>query len=63
MAGESSILSEKKCCSCNKIIFKGKIIIGIVEIKCKCGVKNTIVGIENSPEGRNFQKELQLVAQ
>lgn len=39
------------CISCGKMIAKGHIESGSIEIPCKCGVKNRIEA-ENKPEGR-----------
>lgn len=38
------------CISCGKMICKGHIESGSIEIPCKCGVKNRIEA--NKPEGR-----------
>lgn len=38
------------CISCGKMICKGHIESGSIEIRCKCGVKNRIEA--NKPEGR-----------
>lgn len=39
------------CVSCGKVIAKGHIELGSIEIVCKCGVK-TRIEAENKPEGR-----------
>ena len=39
------------CISCGRLIAKGSIQEGAIEILCRCGVKNRIVA-ENKPEGR-----------
>jgi len=43
------------CVSCGKVIAKGHISTGRIEIKCKCGVTNKIEA-ENKPEGRNVER-------
>lgn len=49
------------CISCGKMICKGHMESGSIEIPCKCGVKNRIEA-ENKPEGRRmpggFQSEV-----
>lgn len=45
-----------KCVACGKLLAKGQIFHGQIELPCKCGVMNTI-GAEMKPEGRrNFQR-------
>lgn len=41
------------CISCGKVIAKGHIESGSIEIACKCGVKNRIEA-ENKPEGQKI---------
>jgi phage FluMu protein Com len=45
-------LAERRCNNCNKILFKGTIQVGIVEIKCKCGTVNKFEAITKLPEGQ-----------
>lgn len=40
------------CISCGKMIAKGRIEVGSIEIPCKCGVMNRIEA-EHKPEGQS----------
>lgn len=52
MPQNQNIGDKSICCiSCGKVIAKGHISTGKIEIKCKCGVINKIEA-EKKPEGR-----------
>lgn len=52
MPHNQNIGDKSICCvSCGKVIAKGHISTGKIEIKCKCGVVNKIEA-EKKPEGR-----------
>lgn len=54
-------MPERRCTSCNNLLFMGIIRDGIVEIKCKCGTHNTFKAecrkvLNISPEDRGTRR-------
>lgn len=53
---------EYRCAlpDCNKLLFKGEVIQGIVEVKCDCGMLNKVGSEQPKPENRPFQERMNL---
>jgi hypothetical protein len=49
------------CISCGKVIAKGHMKLGSMEITCKCGVKNRIEA-DTKPEGRVIPQRTTVVS-